>query len=216
MEPAIDYLLDPIAGNNAKGKVVHGVVCLHVDDVCMAGDDVFRKTVNDSIKKDFAVGSVDTNDIMFVGQRLVWKDATASTPAHISVNQDFAVEAVEETTSYKKLKNEQSCIPQQHTAYRSVLGGRGVTCVFFLGVTCVFFLGVACVFSAGSEATVSNERPPGGPLFQPPAAWNKPAEKDPLTPYTHIHGLAYTLIYISAKVISLLHASVASGSVSLS
>ena len=122
MESAIDYLLDPIAGNNAKGRVVHGVVCLHVDDVCMAGDDVFRKTVIDSIKKDFAVGSVDTNDIMFVGQRLVWKDATASTPAHISVNQDFAVEAVEETTFYKKLKHEQSCIPQQHTAYRSVLG----------------------------------------------------------------------------------------------
>ena len=40
--------------------------------------------------------------------------------------------------------------------------GRGVTCVFFFGVTCVFFLGVAFVFSAGSEATVSNERPPGG------------------------------------------------------
>ena len=52
--------------------------------------------------------------------------------------------------------------------------------------------------------------PPGGPLFQPPAAWNKPAEKDPLAPYTHIHGLAYTLIYISAKVISLLHVSVVS------
>ena len=44
----------------------------------------------------------------------------------------------------------------------TLTGGRGVTCVFFFGVTCVFFLGVACVFSAGSEATVSNERPPGG------------------------------------------------------
>ena len=30
MESAIDYLLDPIAGNNARGREVHGVVCLHV------------------------------------------------------------------------------------------------------------------------------------------------------------------------------------------
>ena len=39
----------------------------------MAGDEVFRKTVIDSIKRDFAVGSEDTSDIMFVGQRVVWK-----------------------------------------------------------------------------------------------------------------------------------------------
>ena len=122
MESAIDYLLDPIAGNNAKGREVHGVVCLHVDDLCMAGDDTFRKAVIDSIKREFAVGSEDTNDIMFVGQRLVWKDATASTPAHISVNQNLAVEALEEIVFDKKLKNEQPCTPQQHTAYRSVLG----------------------------------------------------------------------------------------------
>ena len=122
MESAIDYLLDPIAGNNAKGREVHGVVCLHVDDLCMAGDDTFLKVVIESIKKEFAVGSEDTNDIMFVGQRLVWKDATASTPAHISVNQNLAVEALEEIVFDKKLKNEQPCTPQQHTAYRSVLG----------------------------------------------------------------------------------------------
>ena len=50
----------------------------------MAGDDVLRETVIDSTEEDFAVASEDTADFMFVGQKLVWKDATASTPAHIS------------------------------------------------------------------------------------------------------------------------------------
>ena len=57
MEAAIDYLLDSIANNNATGSEVHGAVCLHVDDLCMAGDEVFRKAVTDAIKRDFAVGS---------------------------------------------------------------------------------------------------------------------------------------------------------------
>ena len=42
MESAIDYLLDPIAGNIAKGREVH-VVCRHVGDLYVAGDEVFRK-----------------------------------------------------------------------------------------------------------------------------------------------------------------------------
>ena len=87
---------------------------------------------------------------------------------------------------------------------------------FFLGSLVSFFLGSLVSFLLVRKQQSRTKGPPGGPLFQPPAAWNKPAEKDPLTPYTHIHGLAYSLIYISAKVISLLHASVASGSVSLS
>lgn len=108
-----------IAGNSAKGREVRGVVCLRVDDLCAAGDEVFRKTVIGSIKRDFAVGSADTDDI---GQRLVCKAVTADTPAHISVNQILAVEAVEEIAFDKKLRNEQPCTPQEHAAYRSVLG----------------------------------------------------------------------------------------------
>ena len=57
---------------------------------------MFRKTVIDSIKKDIAVGSEDSNDIMFVGQRR--KDATASTPGHIFASQDLAAEAAKEIT----------------------------------------------------------------------------------------------------------------------
>ena len=82
----------------------------------------FEKTIIESLKKDLAVSSEDTTDIMFVGHRLAWKDGTASTPARISVNQNLAVEAAEEITFDKKLNNDQPFTPQQHTAYRSVLG----------------------------------------------------------------------------------------------
>ena len=63
------------------------------------------------------------------------------------------------------------------------------------GGSLVSFFGgsLAFVFFAGSEATVSNGRPPGRLTHQPPAAWEQTCEKDPLTPYTHIHVIAYTL-----------------------
>ena len=39
-------------------------MCLHVDDLCLSGGQEFKKKVIESLKKDFAVGSEDTNDIM--------------------------------------------------------------------------------------------------------------------------------------------------------
>ena len=120
-EAAIDYLLDPVSGN-AQGREVIGVVCLHVDDLSLAGGQEFEKKVIESLKKDFAVGSEDTNDIMFVGQRLQWKHKDDPNKGYISVNQKLAVEAVEEISFDKKSKNDVQVTPQQHTAYRSVLG----------------------------------------------------------------------------------------------
>ena len=38
---AIEHLMDPVARNNAKGRRTHGFICLHVDDLFMAGDKVF-------------------------------------------------------------------------------------------------------------------------------------------------------------------------------
>ena len=65
--------MDPVARNNAQGRRPHGFICLHVDDLFMAGDKVFESKVLSSLRKNFAVGSEDKNDIMFVGQRIKWK-----------------------------------------------------------------------------------------------------------------------------------------------
>ena len=74
-----------------------------------------------SLRKNFAVGSEDKNDILFVGQRIKWKthDKYGS---YISVDQKLAVDLVEEVKIDKFLKDNVQCNPQLHTAYRSVLG----------------------------------------------------------------------------------------------
>ena len=113
--------LDPVAQNNAQGRRPHGFICLHVDDLFMAGDKVFADKVLASIRKDFNVGSEDKNDIMFVGQRIKWKTHDKQGP-YISCDQKLAVDAVEEIKFEKHLKDNVACNPQMHTAYRSVLG----------------------------------------------------------------------------------------------
>ena len=119
VQDAIDMLLDPVAQNNAQGRRPHGFICLHVDDLFMAGDKVFADKVLASIRKDFNVGSEDKNDIMFVGQRIKWKTHDKQGP-YISCDQKLAVDAVEEIKFDKHLKDNVACNPQMHTAYRSV------------------------------------------------------------------------------------------------
>ena len=43
LDGAVDYLMDPVSGNNAKDRQVHGALSLHVDYLLMTGDDVFGK-----------------------------------------------------------------------------------------------------------------------------------------------------------------------------
>ena len=118
---AIEHLMDPVARNNAKGRRPHGFICLHVDDLFMGGDKIFESKVLSNLRKNFAVGSEDKNDIMFVGQRIKWKTHEKYGP-YISVDQKLAVDAVEEVKIDKTFKDNVLCGPQLHTAYRSVLG----------------------------------------------------------------------------------------------
>ena len=72
LDKAIDLLTDPIYGSPSKDQHVCGVLCLHVDDLFMAGDAEFLERVVKALRRDFQVGSEDKNDIMFVGQRIRW------------------------------------------------------------------------------------------------------------------------------------------------
>ena len=120
-ESAVEYLLDPVAHNHAQGRTVHGTICLHVDDLFMAGDKVFEQTILPMIRKEFQVGSEDKNDIMFVGQRIRWFTHDKYGP-YIDVAQTVAIEELSEIPLEKGLPDDRPCTPQQHTAYRSVLG----------------------------------------------------------------------------------------------
>ena len=101
--------MDPVARKNAQGRRPHGFICLHVDDLFMAGDKVFESKVLSSLRKNFAVGSEDKNNIMFVGQRIKWKTHDKYGP-YISVDQKLAVDAVEEVKIDKSLKDTSNAI----------------------------------------------------------------------------------------------------------
>ena len=88
LEGAVDYLMDPVSGNNAKNRQVHGAVSVHVDDLLMTGDDVFAKEIMGRLRTDFQVGSEDKNDCLFVGQRIQWKQDDKH-GLYINVHWDF-------------------------------------------------------------------------------------------------------------------------------
>jgi hypothetical protein len=127
----IDYLLDPVSGNNAQGRQVHGTICLHVDDLFMAGDDYFTKSVLPAIRRDFQIGSEDKNDVMFVGQRIRWimseqpkgRSRTAqAAKLFIKVDQNKQIEELSEITFDKSMQDHIECSPALHSQYRSLLG----------------------------------------------------------------------------------------------
>ena len=135
LEDAVEYLMDPVTGSNCQGRKVAGIVCLHVDDLFMAGNSYFQECVMGGLRKDFQVGSEDKNDIMFVGQRIRWigKDASASATKnttvtaqadkhYIRVDQKVQIEELEEVKFDKSLKDNVELTPVLHTSYRSVLG----------------------------------------------------------------------------------------------
>ena len=121
LEGAVDYLMDPVSGNNAKNRQVHGALSLHVDDLLMTGDDVVEKEIMGRLRKDFQAGSEDKNDCLFVGQRIQWKQDDKH-GWYINVHQNVAIDELQEITFDKHLKDDTPLTPQMHTAYRSVLG----------------------------------------------------------------------------------------------
>ena len=121
---ALEELLDPFNGNKAKGRQPCGVICLHVDDLFMAGNEKFEKRVLARLRQDYVVGSEDKNDIKFVGQRIrqVTDNKGSASAAHIKVSQQLAVDDLFEISFDKSLKDSVACTPYLHTEYRSVLG----------------------------------------------------------------------------------------------
>ena len=121
LEDALELLMNASVRNNSQGRKPEGFICLHVDDLYMAGSPEFEKRVLSKIRKDFNVGSEDKNDIMFVGQRIKWKNHEKF-GNYVSCDQKLAVDQLEEIKVDKHMKDNDPCSPSMHTAYRSVLG----------------------------------------------------------------------------------------------
>ena len=124
VEAAMTHLLDPVTGSNSSGRKASGYICLHVDDLFMAGDKSFETNILTRIRKDFKVGSEDRNSVTFVGQTIKWVKSEANIPSkrYIRVDQNRAIEELPEVRFDKTLSDTVQCSPYMHTEYRSVLG----------------------------------------------------------------------------------------------
>ena len=121
LEEAIEYLNDPVSNSPGRGRQTSGCLCLHVDDLFFTGDKQFLSILRTAIKKAFDIGSEDTNNIEFVGQRIRWVRNAGFRP-FICIDQSKAIESLSEIGFDKSLRGDIVCGPSLHTLYRSVLG----------------------------------------------------------------------------------------------
>ena len=115
MDTIMDYIIDPVAGSPSRNRTVNGNVCMHVDDFIFTGTDDFLLSFAEGLKKSFQIGSLDENDVMFCGQRIIKQGAT------VTVHQDLCVEDLHEAL-IPKGKDSDALVGPDLTEYRSVLG----------------------------------------------------------------------------------------------
>ena len=80
MDTMMDYVVDPVAGTLSTAT-------MHVDDLIFTGTDDF---LLEGVKRSFQIGSLDENDVMFCGQRIMKQGAT------VTVHQDLCIEDLHE------------------------------------------------------------------------------------------------------------------------
>ena len=115
MDTIMDYIIDPVAGSPSRTRIVNGNVCMHVDDLIFTGTDDFLLSFAESLKKSFQMGSLDENDVMFCGQRIIKQGAT------VMVHQDLCIEDLHEALIPKGMDSD-ALVGPDLTEYRSVLG----------------------------------------------------------------------------------------------
>ena len=115
MDTIMDYITDPVAGSPSRNKTVNGNVRMHVDDLIFTGTNDFLSSFAESLKKSFQIGSLDENDVMFCGQRIIKQGAT------VMVHQDLCIEDLHEAL-IPKGKDSDALVGADLTEYRSVLG----------------------------------------------------------------------------------------------
>ena len=120
-EAAFEKNLDPTAGSPAAGKSMAGIINLFVDDLFGTGGNEMEQRVLTRLWKDFQVGSEDWNDVAFTGQRIRWTQDSQNGP-YIEVNQNKAIEELEEIPVERNTKEDLHCTLSMNTMYRSLLG----------------------------------------------------------------------------------------------
>ena len=114
LEITLEHFLDPVIGSNAPGKVVEGIVNIHVDDVLLCGTKYFKEHVISRLKEDFLVGSEAVEKVLFCGQKVEWKDR-GTKQARIVVYQNHKVKELTEVIFPSNLSDDKLCDNDTHT-----------------------------------------------------------------------------------------------------
>ena len=121
MEAALGRTLDPIAGGPATGKSLAEILNLFVDDFFGTGGNEMEQRVLTRLREQLQVGSEDWNDVAFTGQGIRWTQDSKNR-AYIEVNQNKAIEELEEIPVERNTEEDLHCTPSMHTMYTSLLG----------------------------------------------------------------------------------------------
>ncbi len=73
VEELLESFMDPVHGNNAKGRKTIGMCCFLVDELLTTGTPEFLEKFKKKVRANFKIGREDLNDLMFTGQRVKWQ-----------------------------------------------------------------------------------------------------------------------------------------------
>ena len=108
MDAIMDYIIDPVAGCPSRNRVVNGNVCVRADDLIFTGTDDVLLSFAKELKKSFQIGSLDENEVMFCGQRILKQGAT------VTVHQNRCIEDLHEALIPKGQGYRFSCGAKSH------------------------------------------------------------------------------------------------------
>ena len=105
---------------NQKGKV-DGAMSIHVDDFIFGGTDEFKQMLNDSILKDFAIGSINISSFKYLGLEVTQDKDEKS----ISVSQEDYISdeiVLIPISPKRKCQKTHALNPQEYGQFRSLCG----------------------------------------------------------------------------------------------
>ena len=114
-ESDVDTIM-PVAGSPSRSKTVNGNLRMHVDDLLFtSAKNLLLLGLLCQLLKTFQTGSLDTNDVIFCGQRTIKQGST------VVVRQDLCIDDLHEPLTPNG-KDTDSLVGPDLVEYRSVLG----------------------------------------------------------------------------------------------
>ena len=96
--------------------VLSGIACLHVDDILWAGTPDFEKNVIMKVKKQFSIGSNETNSFKYVGVNVENVNGT------IGVDQEHYIQGLQEISIHSDRLRSDELTREEKKEFRALVG----------------------------------------------------------------------------------------------